>query len=101
MPRYTNIEPRYQLVLHFEGQIAHLWVKESDSIEFIYTESREWLGFNVSIYQTIEHRTYDEDWNTIIEEETYKLDPNKLVGDGMNLGYSVTLKRLPDVAPDA
>ena len=101
MPLDTKIEPWYQLVFHFEGQIAHLWVKQSDSIEFIYTESRELLGFNVSIHQTSEHRTYDEHWNTTIENETYKLDPNKLVGDGMNLGYSVTLKRLPDVAPDA
>ena len=76
-----------------------MWVKESYRIEYIYTVSSEWLGFTVSIHQTIEHRTYDEHWNTTIENETYKLDPNELVGEDIPLGYSVTLKRLSDVAP--
>ena len=88
-------------MLHFEGRITHLWVKESYSIEYIYTASREWIDFNVSIHQTIDHHTYDEHWNTIIEKETYQLDPKEFVGEGMNLGYSVTLKRLPDVDPDS
>ena len=76
----AEIEPSYELVLHFEGQVGKLWVQEPYSVEYIYTRAREWLGCDVTAHQ-------------ITKKETYALDKRQTIGEGVNLGHAVHLRR--------
>ena len=80
-----EIVNRHLIVFHTnEDKLIHMTVEITVSIGAIYAQIKQYLGFDVTLHQTIKNKTY-------------KLDPNEIAEDGMHFGYSVDVKPVVSV----
>ena len=77
--------PRHKLVLKIEDKVIHMTVEETVSIAAIYTQIAKYLGYDVTLHQTI-------------GKDTWTLYPNEFAKDGMHFAYNVHVKRVVPLA---